>query len=155
MRAVVLTSAGGAALGIDQVAALLRGRGVDIAATDGQCDSACAFLWVSAPRRYVIGAQDAISVGFHAPHLRLPGIGTVRAPVQDERQRAFLLDAGLPPWFVGWAYAPVDSIWRPDVAQLNRIGVATNFIRAPGAASVSFCGEAPTVRASRRGRRAI
>jgi hypothetical protein len=142
-RAVSLRSAGGSALAIERVAQLLRERGVEIAAMHGQCDSACAFLWVSAPRRFIVGTDRRLSPGFHAPHVRAPGLGLVRASLQDRQQRRHLARAGVPDHFVGWAYAPLDGAWRPDLEQLGRLGVAAQFIEAAKPEEVSFCGESP------------
>ncbi|HZP12801.1 MAG TPA: hypothetical protein VFB36_10300, partial [Nevskiaceae bacterium] len=138
-RAVLLDSAGGSALAITQVARLLRDRGVRTAVMHDQCDSACAFLWASAPRRIIAGPARTLAPGFHAPHIALPGFGTLRAVVQDHQQRAYLESAGLPENFVGWAYAPVESLWRPDAQALGAIGVATEFVSTRFPEKLSFC----------------
>jgi len=143
IRAVVLNSAGGSALAVEDVAQLLRERHVDTAAAYGQCDSACAFLWVSAPQRFVVGADRRLSVGFHAPHVRVPGWGAVRASLQDNRQRQSLRELGLPEPFIGWAYAPLETTWRPDVDQLTRIGVPARFLGAARIEDLSFCSTPP------------
>jgi hypothetical protein len=73
----------------------------------------------------------------------LPGLGPVRASLQDRAQRRYLARIGLPPEFVGWAYAPLDGAWRPDLVQLNQIGVTAQLIEAAKPEEVSFCGESP------------
>jgi len=138
-RAVLLDSAGGSALAITQVARLMHDRGVHIAVMHDQCDSACAFLWASAPRRIIAGPQRTLAPGFHAPHIALPAIGTLRAVVQDRQQRAYLESVGLPASFIGWAYAPVESLWRPDAQALNAIGVAAEFVSTRFPEKLSFC----------------
>lgn len=138
-RAVLLDSAGGSALAITQVARLLRERGVDTAVMHDQCDSACAFLWATAPRRIIAGPQRTLAPGFHAPHIALPGLGAMRAVVQDRQQRAYLRSAGLPDDFIGWAYATVETLWRPDARALDAIGVSASFVRTRSPETLSFC----------------
>ena len=138
-RAVLLDSAGGSALAITRVADLLRSRGIDTAVMHDQCDSACAFLWATASRRIIAGPQRTLAPGFHAPHIALPGLGAMRAVVQDRQQRAYLESVGLPANFVGWAYAPVTSLWRPDAQALSAIGVTTEFVNTRFPEKLSFC----------------
>jgi hypothetical protein len=147
IRAVLLDSAGGSALSVARVADLLRERGVGIAAMHDQCDSACAFLWIAARERYVVAGMSKNAVaGFHAPHLDIPWIGARRAMLQDQQQRAYLRHAGLPEDFIGWAYASVDEFWRPDAAQLSRLGIETRQVRARRAQDVDFCRAVPGTR---------
>jgi hypothetical protein len=143
IRGVVLRSAGGSALSITRVANLLRERQVNIAVMRDQCDSACAFLWVAAPQRLIAGN---IAAGFHAPHVSLPWTGPYRAVIQEAQQRRYLLDAGLPPDFIGWAYAPLDAFWKPDAAQLARMGVQARYIKPQRADNLNFCDGAPRMR---------
>jgi hypothetical protein len=138
-RAVLLNSAGGSALSITQVAELLHDRGVDTAVMYGQCDSACAFLWVSRPQRIIASATGTGAPGFHAPHVTLPWIGRIRALAQDQEQRDYLAAAGLPPAFIGWAYVPLDSLWRPDARTLSSIGVGAKYVRTRFPEKLSFC----------------
>jgi hypothetical protein len=138
-RAVLLNSAGGSALAITRVASLLRDRGVDTAVMHDQCDSACAFLWASARRRIIAGPSPMLAPGFHAPHVALPWLGTLRAVVQDRQQRSYLERAGLPGDFIGWAYAPMESLWRPDAQALSQMGVATQFLRTRSPEKLAFC----------------
>jgi hypothetical protein len=138
-RAVLLDSAGGSALAITHVAGLLRDHGVDTAIMHDQCDSACAFLWASVPRRIIAGPRSTLAPGFHAPHIALPWLGVFRATVQDHQQRAYLRSVGLPDDFIGWAYTPVGALWRPDVKTLNHIGVPAEFVSTRSPEKLSFC----------------
>ena len=140
VRTLLISSAGGTALSITQSAQLLRDRQVDTAVMYEQCDSACAFLWVSAPRRIIAGADRRLAPAFHAPQIPVPGFGAVRALLQESQQRRYLQRvAQLPDSFIGWAYAPVDGLWRPDARQLNLLGVATQFVQTRHPEGLSFC----------------
>lgn len=139
LRAVLLDSAGGSALAITRVADLLRSRGIDTSVMHDQCDSACAFLWVTARRRIIASPSPTLAPGFHAPHVAVPGFGTLRAVVQDRQQRAYLRSAGLPDDFIGWAYATVETLWRPDARALDAIGVSASLVRTRSPETLSFC----------------
>ncbi len=138
-RAILLNSAGGSALSLGRVAALLQERGVNTAVMHDQCDSACAFLWTAAPHRIIAATRASTGVGFHAPHVVVPWVGPVRAIVQDQAQREQLKARGLPEPFIDWAYASVGDVWRPDARQLNLLGVETRLVKTAHPETLNFC----------------
>ena len=129
VRAVVLTSSGGAALSITQSADLLAERGVRTAVMRDRCASACAFLWVSAPRRIIAARHRSAAPGFHAPQALLPWLGLVRVDLQEWQQKRYLRrEVELPEAFIAQAYKPIRGLFEPNADELNSMGVRTEFI---------------------------
>lgn len=141
VRTVILNSSGGTAFSITHAASLLKAQGIETAIMRGQCASACAFLWASASRRIITAAQRPIKPAFHAPHVPIPGIGPVRASIQEWQQRSYLRrQVRLPEGFIDRAYGPILSAWRPDLEELNALGVPAEFIPARRLRHLDFCG---------------
>jgi hypothetical protein len=69
---VNLNSPGGLVQGALLIAYDIIGKGYDTFFSDGRCNSACAFIWLSGKNRYM---SSGVALGFHQPRSGLPGGG--------------------------------------------------------------------------------
>lgn len=150
-RAIVLNSSGGSSYGVIRSADLLRKHPIDTAISAGQCDSACAFLWLTAKQRVLLHDPLIITPGFHAPYTLSPW-GTIPYLEQREEQISYLRDTvKIPETFIKRAEILASGVDRIRPAELRKLGISTVLMNRLDLYRRSFCDPmtATTIRAPR------
>lgn len=138
-RAIVLNSSGGSSFGVIKSADLLRNHPITTAISAGQCDSACAFLWVTAKQRVLLQDPLIISPGFHAPYTLSPW-GSIPYPEQRDEQISYLRDTvKIPDTFIKRAEVLMSGVDRIRPAELRRLGISTVLMNRVDLHRRNFC----------------
>ena len=139
-RAIILNSSGGSSLGVIDAAELLRKHAITTAISAGQCDSACAFLWVAQKQRVLLHDPFVITPGFHAPYTLSPW-GLIPLPGQRRAQIDYLRDTvKVPGRFIQRAEAFLSGVDRMRPGELKRLGVAIRLMPRSELDRSNFCG---------------
>lgn len=138
-RAIVLNSSGGSSYGVIRTADLLRNHPVTTAISSGQCDSACAFLWVSAKQRVLLHDPLIITPGFHAPYTLSPW-GSIPYLEQREEQISYLKNTvKVPETFIARAEVLMSGVDRIRPTELRKLGVSTLLMKRVDLYQRNFC----------------
>ncbi|TXI89914.1 MAG: hypothetical protein E6Q40_01620 [Cupriavidus sp.] len=138
-RAIVLNSSGGSSYGVIKTADLLRKHPVTTAISSGQCDSACAFLWVTQKQRVLLNDPLVITPGFHAPYTLSPW-GVMPYLEQRNAQIRYLKDTvKAPDTFIARAEAFMGGVDRMRPAELRKLGITTSLMKRSEMTGRSFC----------------
>lgn len=138
-RAVVLSSSGGSSYGVIKTADLLRNHPVTTAISAGQCDSACAFLWVTQKQRVLLHDPLIITPGFHAPYTLSPW-GLIPYMAQRDAQIRYLKDTvKAPDSFIARAETFMDGVDRMRPAELRKLGIPTLMMNRADLLQHDFC----------------
>jgi hypothetical protein len=116
VRLVELNSLGGRSAAAEEMADLIRSRGLDTRVSV-KCASACTVLFLAGRRRFM---RAGALFGFHAASAFNGMIG--RGDTESMRQRA--IAAGVASWFVARAYQG-RKVWVPSTMELQEAGVVT------------------------------
>lgn len=138
-RAIVLNSSGGSSYGIIKTADLLRSHHVTTAISSGQCDSACAFLWVTQKQRVLLHDPLIITPGFHAPYTLSPW-GPIPYLEQRDAQISYLRNTvKAKDSFINRAEALINGVDRIRPSELRQLGIPTLLMRRSDVNQHSFC----------------
>jgi hypothetical protein len=138
-RAIVLNSSGGSSYGVIKTADLLRNHPITTAISAGQCDSACAFLWVTQKQRVLLHDPLIITPGFHAPYALSPW-GSIPYLEQRNEQISYLKNTvKVPDTFINRAEAFMDGVDRMRPGELRKLGISTLTMKRVDAYRHSFC----------------
>lgn len=121
---ITLNSIGGRMRDAEQIARLIRDRGMSTEAVN-ECASACTLILLAGERR---AAAIGSRIGFHQPDF--PGLELEERRQMVESLRKNYLAAGVPGSFVRQALAtPPDSMWYPTEQELLKAGVLNGMTR--------------------------
>lgn len=138
-RAIVLSSSGGSSYGVIETADLLRNHPITTAISAGQCDSACAFLWVTQKQRVLLHDPLIITPGFHAPYTLSPW-GFVPYLEQRNAQISYLKNTvKAPDTFIARAEAFMSGVDRIRPNELRKLGIPTQMMRRVDLYQHNFC----------------
>lgn len=138
-RAIVLNSSGGSSYGIIETADLLRNHPITTAISAGQCDSACAFLWVTQKQRVLLHDPLIITPGFHAPYTLSPW-GPIPYIEQRNAQISYLRNTvKANDSFINRAEALIHGVDRIRPAELRQLGISTLLMRRSDINQHNFC----------------
>ncbi len=138
-RAIVLNSSGGSSYGVIETADLLRKHPITTAISAGQCDSACAFLWVTQKQRVLLHDPLVITPGFHAPYTLSPW-GVIPYLEQRDAQISYLKNTvKAPDSFINRAEAFMDGVDRMRPSELSKLGISTLMMRRVDLYQHNFC----------------
>lgn len=138
-RAIVLNSSGGSSYGVIRSADLLRNHPITTAISSGQCDSACAFLWLTAKQRVLMHDPLIITPGFHAPYTLSPW-GSIPYLEQRDQQISYLRDTvKIPDTFIKRAEALMSGVDRIRPAELRKLGISTVLMNRADLHQHNFC----------------
>lgn len=138
-RAIVLNSSGGSSYGIIETADLLRNHPITTVISSGQCDSACAFLWVTQKQRVLLIDPLIITPGFHAPYTLSPW-GPIPYLEQRNAQISYLRNTvKAQDSFIDRAEAFMTGVDRIRPADLRKLGIPTLLMRRSEMNRHNFC----------------
>jgi hypothetical protein len=133
VKTVVLNSHGGRSVEAEQMADLIKARGLSTAVAQ-TCLSACPTVFLAGRERVLLGSAR---IGFHQPTARV-GFDEPTAALNAE-QKARLIRFGLSEEFAGRAnQARPASMWYPARAELLREKVVTKIVDAEPQATRSL-----------------
>lgn len=145
-RAITLSSSGGSSIGVMKAAELLRNHPINTAIALGQCDSACAFLWVTQKERVLVKAPLIITPGFHAPYAFSPW-GPIPDLAERNAQIVYLKNTiNLSPSFIIRAETYLNGVDRISAKELNKLGIKTLLMKDWEIQRRNYCGELPSER---------
>ncbi len=136
-RGVLVNSSGGDVLEAIKIAETVERVGLPIeVAVDGECSSACFFIYVAAPHRSAYGV-----VKIHAPYYNLAGVEAREyanyaqaSRLVHESTRAFLLGRSVPSDLIEKMLSMSSTgAYSLTIDDRNRIGYESAFIREYGA----------------------
>lgn len=149
-RAIVLNSSGGSSYGLIQTAELLRKHQITTAVSSGQCDSACAFLWVTHKQRVLLHDPFIITPGFHAPYTLSPW-GLIPYTEQRDAQISYLKNiVKTPDSFIARAEAYTNGVDRIRPADLRKLGISTSMMQRSDLLQHDFCNPMAAITTSPR-----
>lgn len=138
-RAIVLNSSGGSSYGIIETADLLRNHPITTVISSGQCDSACAFLWVTQKQRVLLNDPLIITPGFHAPYTLSPW-GPIPYLEQRNAQIDYLKNTvKTKDGFINRAEAFMTGVDRIRPSELKKLGIPTLLMRRSDVNQHNFC----------------
>ncbi|MES2490751.1 MAG: hypothetical protein V4607_13260 [Pseudomonadota bacterium] len=142
-RAVILSSSGGSSYGVIQTADLLRNHPINTAISSGQCDSACAFLWVTQKQRILLQDPLIITPGFHAPYTLSPW-GPIPYWEQRNAQVSYLRNTvKAKDSFIDRAEAFMHGVDRMRPSELRKLGISTQLMSRKDIHERNFCDPPP------------
>lgn len=138
-RAIVLNSSGGSSYGVIESADILRKHPVTTVISAGQCDSACAFLWVTQKQRVLLNDPLIITPGFHAPYTLSPW-GVIPHLEQRDAQISYLKNTvKAKDSFIDRAEALMSGVDRIQPSELRKLGIATRLMQRSDVHRHNFC----------------
>jgi len=126
-----IESSGGRVREALEIARYVKQRGMTTYVSQS-CMSAATLIFAAGSKRYI---EPKAKLGFHAG--AFPGISATELTTQYEKQKAFMLAAGIAPTFIEKVYStPNETMWKPTVSELESAKVITAVAR-PGQFTMS------------------